>query len=74
LFWESESEKRREVRTDEKAHFVVDRGADVGAVDVVWGCGVRQAGTKLRTRANHNTPGELNEFAGSVLSPRLPQL
>jgi hypothetical protein len=37
LFWESESEKRREVRTDEKAHFVVDRGADVGVDDVARG-------------------------------------
>ena len=34
-------EKGEEVRTDEKAHSVVDRGADVGAVDVVWGRSVR---------------------------------
>ena len=38
LFWESEGEERREVRRDEKARYVVDRGAHDGAVDVVfWG-------------------------------------
>ena len=74
MFLESESEKRREVRRDEKAHFVVDRGARVGADDVVWRGRLRQAGTNLRKRANRNTPGELDEFAGSGLSPRLPRL
>ena len=34
-------EKGKEVRTDEKAHYVVDRSADVGADDVVWERGVR---------------------------------
>jgi hypothetical protein len=42
LSWEVESEKRREVRREEEAHYVVDRGADVGAVDVVRGRSLRQ--------------------------------
>ena len=61
--------ERREVRTDEKAHYVVDRGADVGADDVVWGCGVRQAGTNLRWRPDRNSPRQLGAFAGRVVSP-----
>src|SRR5215218_10236361 len=41
LFGESESEQRREVRTDEKARYVVDRGAHDGDDDVVLRGGVR---------------------------------
>ena len=35
--------KRKEVRTDEKAHYVVDRGTHDGVDDVGWRCyrGVR---------------------------------
>src|SRR5215216_6030798 len=43
LFWESESEQRREVRTDEKAHYVVDRGAHDGDDDVVLRGGIRRS-------------------------------
>src|SRR5215213_3393962 len=68
LFWEVESEKRREVRTDEKAHFFVDRGADVGADDVVRGRSVRQAGPDgpARERLYHHAPGELDQLPGGV--------
>jgi hypothetical protein len=31
-----DSSERKGVREDEEAHFVVDRGADVGIDDVVW--------------------------------------
>jgi len=67
-------DERKEVRRNEEAHHVVGRGAHDGADDVVlWG-GVRQAGDNLLQRGNHHTPGELDEFAGSVVSPRLSRL
>src|SRR5215208_8511482 len=40
--WERESEERREVRRNEKAHIGVGHSDHDGADDVLWRCGVRQ--------------------------------
>ena len=61
-------ENRKEVRTDEEAHLVVDGGADVGADDVAWWNRFRQAGPDgpARERLYHHVPGELDQLSGSV--------
>jgi hypothetical protein len=43
------------VRTDEIAHYVVDRGADDGVVDVVLQCGVRRNHANERERWRQHT-------------------